>query len=73
VSWREFERLSPMELAWRLWGERRRRHAMLRSVAWAVSVTMGPHVGQGDRSKIAPDRLFMQITGGDLDEDEVLR
>jgi hypothetical protein len=73
VSWQEFERLSPMELSWRLWGERRRRHTMLRAIAWAVSTSMQPHVTQSDRGKIGLDRLFMSVTGGDLDEDEVLR
>jgi hypothetical protein len=71
MSWREFERLSPSELAWRLWGERRRRTRMLRQLAWAVSYVMSPNVQSSDQSKITPARLFMAVTGGDLDDDEV--
>ena len=73
MSLPEFERTSPLELAWRLWGERRRRHVALRSLAWSLSMVMAPHVAQRDRGAISLDRLFMQVTGGDLDEDEVLR
>lgn len=73
LSLREFDRISPLELAWRLWGERRRRHVALRELAWSVSVLMAPHVAQKDRGAISLDRLFFQVTGGDLDEDEVLR
>jgi hypothetical protein len=65
--------MSPVELAWRLWGARRRRHDQLRDLAWAVSMLVGVHVSERDRSKVSTERLFMQITGGDLDEDEVLR
>jgi hypothetical protein len=72
VSWPEFDRMSPLELAWRLWGERRRRNVSLRYLAWAISTSMAPHVAQGDRSKVAADRLFMSATGGDLDLDEVI-
>jgi hypothetical protein len=62
-----------MELAWRVWGERRRRNIRLRSLAWAVASMMSPHVSKSDQSKIGVGRMFQQVTGGDLDEDEVLR
>lgn len=60
-----------MELAWRLWGARRRRNAELRALAWAVHMTMQPHVSERSKSAIAQDRLFYGITRGQLDEDEV--
>ena len=62
-----------MELAWRLWGERRRRTVTLRYLSWTVSTMMAPHVSQRDRHLIASDRLLVGIAGGDLDEDEVMR
>jgi hypothetical protein len=73
ISWRDFERISPLELAWRLWGERRRTNARTRRLAWAVSTLVSPHIAQSDRNKVSHSRLFMQATGGNLDEDEVLR
>jgi hypothetical protein len=65
--------MSPVELAWRLWGDRRRRNAALRDLAWAVSMVVGVHVSRADSHKVAPERLFMQVAGGgNLDEDEVI-
>lgn len=32
---------------------------------------MSPHVSRSDQQKIQPRRLFLGLTGGDVDEDEV--
>jgi hypothetical protein len=69
VSASEFDQMSPFDLAWALWGERRRQHLQLRVVAWAVAHVMAPHVKQA--TSISPRKLFHAVTGGDLDEDEM--
>lgn len=62
-----------MELAWRIWGKRRRQNTALRTIASMVSTMMQPHVSRSDRHAVAPDVLFVRIARGELDEDEVLR
>lgn len=70
ISYEEFLSLTPHDLAWQLWGERRRHNLFIRDLVWAVSFVVSPHVDKKDRSKISVRRLHMAL--GDLDEDEML-
>jgi hypothetical protein len=71
LGWDEFIRICPVELAWRLWGERRRRNARARMISWSVSLLMSPHVDKKHKSQISARRLFIAASGGDLDRDEL--
>lgn len=71
VGWEEFSRMSPVELAWRLWGERRRRNYRARMLAWLGSLLVSPHVEKRHRSQVSVRRLYMAASGGDLDPDEM--
>lgn len=72
TSWRAFQRMSPLELAWQLYGERRRRNYRARMISWAVSLLMSPHVDKKHKSQISHRRLFMSAAGTtDLDREEL--
>lgn len=71
LTWPQFLRMSPVELAWQFFGERRRRNHRARMLSWAVSCIMSPHVDKKHRSEIAHRRLFVAATGGDLDREEL--
>jgi hypothetical protein len=63
--------MSPIDLAWQMWGARRRLNETARIVAWAVSSVMLPHVSKRDQSSISSRALFLRLRGSALDEDEV--
>jgi hypothetical protein len=71
LSWREFARITPLELAWRLWGLRRRQTAELRRLTWALAVVVAPHVSEKSRSHVSARSLYLAASGGDLDDDEL--
>jgi hypothetical protein len=71
MGWEQFLALSPLELAWQFWGERRRRNHRARMLAWAVSILSSPHVDKKHKSQISMRRLFVSASGGDLDRDEL--
>lgn len=71
MGWSEFRRICTVELAWRLWGERRRRNHRARMIAWALSIVVSPHIQKKDQSKVSPRRLFLAAAGRDLDRDEM--
>jgi hypothetical protein len=71
LGWPAFQRMSPLELAWQLYGERRRRNYRARMISWAVSYLMSPHTDKKFRSRISHRRLFNIAAGGDLDPEDL--
>lgn len=71
VGWAEFDEMTPLELSWRLWGERRRRNRRAMHLSWAVSSVMAPHLSKSDQGRTTPRALFFGLTSGQLDEDEI--
>lgn len=71
MSYTEFEDSSPLELAWRLWGERRRKNREALYLAWHTSMLLAPHVKATDRHSISMERLYWALRAGMLDEEEL--
>lgn len=71
LTWPAFQRMSPLELAWQFYGERRRRLHRARMLSWAVSLLMSPHVDKRFQSRISHRRLFNAAAGGDVDPEDL--